>query len=55
MHVSILVHARYTARMNEAIPLARRDAIAGRLALGQPVQAAALAAEFHVSEDAIRR
>lgn len=41
--------------MNEAIPLARRDAIAGRLALGQPVQAAALAAEFHVSEDAIRR
>ncbi|WP_306171041.1 DeoR family transcriptional regulator, partial [Burkholderia pseudomallei] len=29
--------------------------MAGRLALGQPVQAAALAAEFHVSEDAIRR
>ncbi|AHI68354.1 DeoR/GlpR family DNA-binding transcription regulator [Burkholderia thailandensis] len=41
--------------MTDAIPLARRDAIAGRLALGQPVQAAALAAEFHVSEDAIRR
>ncbi|MCS6500113.1 DeoR/GlpR family DNA-binding transcription regulator [Burkholderia thailandensis] len=41
--------------MTDVIPLARRDAIAGRLALGQPVQAAALAAEFHVSEDAIRR
>lgn len=41
--------------MNEDIPLARRDEIAARLAQGQPVVAAALAAEFHVSEDAIRR
>lgn len=36
-------------------PLARRDAIAGRLAHGQPVVAASLAAEFAISEDAIRR
>ncbi|AOJ71488.1 MULTISPECIES: DeoR/GlpR family DNA-binding transcription regulator [Burkholderia] len=41
--------------MTDALPLARRDTIASRLALGQPVQAAALAAEFDVSEDAIRR
>jgi DeoR/GlpR family transcriptional regulator of sugar metabolism len=41
--------------MNEDIPLARRDDIAGRLAQGQPVVAAALASEFGVSEDAIRR
>ncbi|MFV3126951.1 DeoR/GlpR family DNA-binding transcription regulator [Niveispirillum sp. KHB5.9] len=37
------------------IPLARRDIIAGRLAQGQAVVAAALAVEFAVSEDAIRR
>ena len=36
-------------------PLARRDAIATRLAKGQSVVAATLAAEFCVSEDAIRR
>ena len=41
--------------MNDAIPLARRDAIAGRLAQGQSVSAPALAQEFGVSEDAIRR
>jgi DeoR/GlpR family transcriptional regulator of sugar metabolism len=42
-------------RMNEELPLARRDSIASRLAEGQSVVAAALAAEFDVSEDAIRR
>jgi DeoR/GlpR family transcriptional regulator of sugar metabolism len=36
-------------------PLARRDIILERLAQGQSVAAAALAAEFDVSEDAIRR
>jgi DeoR/GlpR family transcriptional regulator of sugar metabolism len=36
-------------------PLARRDVILGRLAQGQSVVAAALALEFDVSEDAIRR
>ena len=36
-------------------PLARRDVILGRLAHGQSVVAAALALEFEVSEDAIRR
>lgn len=41
--------------MNPDLPLARRDEIAHRLAQGQPVVAAALAAEFNVSEDAVRR
>ncbi|MBN3766122.1 DeoR/GlpR family DNA-binding transcription regulator [Burkholderia sp. Ac-20365] len=41
--------------MNEDIPLARRDEIANRLAQGQSVVAAALAIEFNVSEDAVRR
>jgi DeoR/GlpR family transcriptional regulator of sugar metabolism len=41
--------------MNDNIPLARRDEIAHRLAHGQPVVAAALAVEFNISEDAIRR
>ncbi len=36
-------------------PNARRDVIAARLADGQPVSAGALAVEFDVSEDAIRR
>jgi DeoR/GlpR family transcriptional regulator of sugar metabolism len=36
-------------------PLARRDVILGRLAQGHSVVAAALALEFEVSEDAIRR
>jgi DeoR/GlpR family transcriptional regulator of sugar metabolism len=36
-------------------PLARRDVILGRLAQGQSVAAVALALEFEVSEDAIRR
>jgi DeoR/GlpR family transcriptional regulator of sugar metabolism len=36
-------------------PLARRDVILGRLAQGLSVAAAALALEFEVSEDAIRR
>jgi DeoR/GlpR family transcriptional regulator of sugar metabolism len=42
-------------RMNDDIPLARREEIASRLAEGQPVVAAALAVEFDISEDAIRR
>lgn len=37
------------------LPLARRDAIAARLAAGQQVSSIALATEFSVSEDAIRR
>ena len=37
------------------LPLARRDVVAARLAAGQAVVAVALAAEFGVSEDAIRR
>ena len=37
------------------IPLARRDAIAQRLDRGEPVVSAALAVEFGLSEDAIRR
>lgn len=36
-------------------PIARRDVIAARLAQGHPVVATALATEFGVSEDAIRR
>ncbi|MFG6487211.1 DeoR/GlpR family DNA-binding transcription regulator [Roseateles sp. BYS78W] len=41
--------------MNSELPLGRRDVIANRLAQGEPVVAAALAVEFNVSEDAIRR
>lgn len=41
--------------MNNDIPLARRDIIALRLEQGQGAVAAALALEFSVSEDAIRR
>jgi DeoR/GlpR family transcriptional regulator of sugar metabolism len=37
------------------LPLARRDAIAGRLAAGAAVVAGELAVEFDVSEDAVRR
>jgi len=37
------------------LPIARRDIILSRLDEGQPVTAAALALEFDVSEDAIRR
>ena len=41
--------------MNNDLPLARRDIIALRLEQGQGAVAAALALEFGVSEDAIRR
>lgn len=41
--------------MDNDIPLARRDQIQLRLEQGQPVVSAALALEFGVSEDAIRR
>ena len=41
--------------MVSELPLARRDAIAARLAQGQSVVATVLAAEFAISEDAIRR
>lgn len=37
------------------VPLARRDEIGARLTAGQPVNSGALATEFGVSEDAIRR
>jgi predicted ArsR family transcriptional regulator len=45
----------HNIRMTLESPLARRDVILGRLAQGQSVVAAALALEFEVSEDAIRR
>ena len=41
--------------MNAILPLERRAVIAQRLADGQTVSAALLAAEFAVSEDAVRR
>lgn len=41
--------------MADELPLARRDLIAARLADGQSVASVQLAAEFGVSEDAIRR
>ncbi|MFC0685237.1 DeoR/GlpR family DNA-binding transcription regulator [Novosphingobium clariflavum] len=41
--------------MSNDPPLARRDQIAARLADGQSVSSATLAAEFGMSEDAIRR
>lgn len=41
--------------MADELPLARRDLIAARLAEGQSVASVQLAAEFGVSEDAIRR
>ena len=41
--------------MHDQVPLSRRDTIGSRLANGQTVVAAVLAAEFEVSEDAIRR
>lgn len=47
--------AWYALAMDENLPIARRDRIAARLADGKPVVAATLAAEFGVSEDAIRR
>lgn len=43
------------AAMTAELPLGRREVIVQRLAQGQAVVAAALAAEFQVSEDAIRR
>lgn len=50
-----LVRAHYRLFMHDLIPLSRRDTIANRLAQGQAVVAAVVAAEFQVSEDAIRR
>jgi DeoR/GlpR family transcriptional regulator of sugar metabolism len=55
VYIDLLVVARYTLVMHDYLPLSRRDTIAGRLAQGQTVVAAMLAAEFEVSEDAIRR
>lgn len=43
------------SRMSTELPLGRRDEIAERLTAGQAVVASALAIEFEVSEDAIRR
>lgn len=55
LHVLVLFVHDMMRRMSTDIPLARRDRIAARLAQGQPVVATELAAEFAVSEDAIRR
>ena len=55
MHVYILVLISYCTIMSDELPLARRDIIEGRLSQGYAVVAAALAVEFDVSEDAIRR
>jgi len=55
VHVVFLFVHVYDACMITDIPLARRDAIADRLDRGEAVVAAALAVEFGVSEDAIRR
>src|ERR1700744_1644912 len=41
--------------MHDILPMARRGSIAQRLANGESVVAAALASEYGVSEDAIRR
>lgn len=42
-------------RMPHEIPSSRRDTILARLSSGQPVRSGALAEEFGLSEDAIRR
>lgn len=58
VHENVLVCARYDGCMPTEpaqLPLARRDQIAQRLAAGENVVAVRLAAEFGVSEDAIRR
>ncbi|MFK0162361.1 DeoR/GlpR family DNA-binding transcription regulator [Rhizobium sp. NPDC090279] len=41
--------------MSNSLPLSRRDVIETRLAEGRQIIAASLAAEFNVSEDAVRR
>lgn len=41
--------------MSNSLPLSRRDVIETRLAEGRQIVAASLAAEFNVSEDAVRR
>lgn len=41
--------------MRNSLPLSRRDVIEARLADGRQIVAASLAAEFNVSEDAVRR
>ncbi|MEH7845586.1 DeoR/GlpR family DNA-binding transcription regulator [Rhizobium laguerreae] len=46
---------KYIAGMQPVFALSRRDHISARLADGQPVVSAELAAEFSVSEDAVRR
>lgn len=55
MHIDLHVYARYGRLMITELPVARRDIIAARLANGRAVIANVLAAEFGVSEDAIRR
>ena len=55
LFIFIPVYAWYGAFMLPDLPLARRDVILDRLSQGQPVSANDLAAEFGVSEDAIRR
>ena len=46
---------RYKPLMPHDIPSSRRDTILARLSAGQPVRSGALAEEFGLSEDAIRR
>lgn len=41
--------------MNTSLPLSRRDVILARLARGEQIIAAAIAIEFDISEDAVRR
>jgi DeoR/GlpR family transcriptional regulator of sugar metabolism len=55
--LAMRVLACYFSLMHDssALPFDRRQQIARRLTLGNPVSAAALATEFKVSEDAIRR
>lgn len=41
--------------MSNELPTSRRDLVAARLQAGEPVSSTALASEFSISEDAIRR
>jgi DeoR/GlpR family transcriptional regulator of sugar metabolism len=53
--VYLRANARYCTNMHDVLPSLRRARIAERLEGGAPVAAADLAAEFGMSEDAIRR
>jgi DeoR/GlpR family transcriptional regulator of sugar metabolism len=51
----ILIHAWYFFFMHDLLQMTRRDVIAERLRLGNTVVSTALAEEFGISEDAVRR